>query len=68
MASFKLCKGAAVTDDSILLPEAANVIYVLQIKKMFRFRLLTSVGQIKISESSCGIEQQTVASNHLRKY
>ena len=28
-ASFKLFEGAAVTDDSILLPEAANVTYCI---------------------------------------
>ena len=32
-------------------------------RNMFSFRLLTSLGQIKKSESSCGIEQQTISTN-----
>ena len=59
-ASFNPCEGTAVTDDSILLGETANVTQCISNEKMFSFHLLTCVGQIKKSESSCGIEQQTI--------
>ena len=46
-ASFKLFEGAAVTDDSILLPEAANVIYCISNEKYVQFSSSHKLGTNK---------------------